>query len=107
MKINVSSSNGAVDVYLPRSFSGPVQLKTYYGEIRNSNGIVPNLNIFSEVDRVQKSFLGDFKHEEWTSDAEWEGDELLAETRNGNVKLHYMDEPSVANPGFFGRFFSF
>ena len=107
MKLNISSANGAVDVYLPRSFTGPVQLKTGHGEIRNSNGIMPNLNIFSEVDRLQKSFLGDFKHEEWTSDEEWQGDELIAETRNGSVKLHYMDEPLTATPGFFERLFTF
>jgi hypothetical protein len=51
-----------------------------------------HLTIFSELDHVQRSFLGDFNPSQWDIGAPWEGDELSLESKNGNVNVSYDDE---------------
>jgi hypothetical protein len=60
------------------------------------------LTPFSEMDHVQRSFLGYFNPSQWEIGAPWEGDELSVETNNGSVKISYDDEiqgPALAARG--------
>ena len=49
------------------------------------------MTTFSEVDKTTRSFVGDFSP--WIEgEDEWKGDEVILETKNGSVKVHYDDE---------------
>ena len=52
----------------------------------------PHLTIFSELDHVQRSFLGDFNPSQWDLGTPWDGDELSIESKNGSVNISFDDE---------------
>ena len=60
-----------------------------------------HLTIFSELDHVQRSFLGDFNPSQWDIGAPWEGDELSIESKNGSVNVSFDDE----SQGSYGQSF--
>ncbi|KDR72705.1 hypothetical protein GALMADRAFT_252910 [Galerina marginata CBS 339.88] len=111
IRLYCSSFNGGVSVYLPRAFEGPIKVKTLNGSLRFSDAVKQLVTPFSEMDGMQRSFLGNFDAAKWETGAEWAGDELFAETKNGNVKIYFDDEADApAKPrsgGFFGRIFNF
>ncbi|KAF8957386.1 hypothetical protein BDZ97DRAFT_1846538 [Flammula alnicola] len=109
--ITSHSANGRVSVYLPRSFHGPIRVKTMNGSVRFSNSVQTLLTSFSDIDRTQRSFLGHFDPSEWEEGAEWTGDELSVDAFNGSVKVYFDDEVNSSGnsktQGFFGRLFQF
>lgn len=54
------------------------------------------LTPFSELDHVQRSFLGHFNPSHWDVGVPWEGDELSIESKNGSVKVSFDDEGQEA-----------
>ncbi|KAJ3512411.1 hypothetical protein NLJ89_g3541 [Agrocybe chaxingu] len=113
LKASFHSLNGAINLYLPRSFRGPLRIRTFNGGIRFSDAVQSTLTQFSEVDRVRRSFLGHFDPSEFDASVQWAGDELDAETMNGAVRIYFDDEASPPgaqkskSPGFLERLFRF
>jgi len=109
VRLSTSSFNGPILVHLPRSFCGPLRIKIMNGTVHFSPAIQSHLTVFSEMDRVQRSFLSHFNSSQWDIGAPWEGDELSIESRNGSVKVFFDDEhveASFSLLGHFSRFFS-
>jgi len=107
VRLSSCSSNGSIHVQLPRSFRGPIRIRTINGTTRFSAAIQPHLTAFSEVDHVQRSFLGHFNPSQWEIGTPWEGDELSIETKNGSVKIAFDDESQGTARGqsFFSKLF--
>ncbi|KAG8975240.1 hypothetical protein FRC05_006183 [Tulasnella sp. 425] len=107
-RLVAESSNGNVTVYLPRDFTGPVTSSTDNGGLDLSNAIKQNYTPFSEDKKVAKGFIGDWSSsgygEAMQAGAEWTGDEVVAGSKNGRVKLYYIDEFN-AGGGFFSSWF--
>ncbi|KAJ6503879.1 hypothetical protein C8R45DRAFT_1209439 [Mycena sanguinolenta] len=96
MRITAKSSNGAVTLHLPRSFRGPVTIRTSNGSVRFSDSIEEDLTTFSEVKKTRRCFIGEYS--DWTEQpGGWVGDELDLETSNGTVRLQYDVELSPSN----------
>jgi len=87
------SSNGSIHVQLPRSFRGPIRIKNNNGSTRFSPEMEAHLTIFSELDHMHRSFLGDFNPSMFDVGAPWVGDELSIESKNGSVNVSFDDEP--------------
>jgi len=68
-----------------------------------SDGLKEKVTIFSEINYAKRCFVGDYF--EWTEGGQgWTGDEASVITRNGKVRIMYVDE--VRTPpsrGFFSR----
>ncbi|KAF9525459.1 hypothetical protein CPB83DRAFT_897055 [Crepidotus variabilis] len=112
--ITVKSQNGSITVHLPRTFRGPIRLKTVNGSMKVSEAIRTNWTQFSDMGGVRRSFLGHFDVSEFTPGQEWEGDDLSVEGVNGGIKLVYDDEsylnqqiPKPKSGNLFGRLFNF
>ncbi|KAG6331973.1 hypothetical protein ID866_7115 [Astraeus odoratus] len=104
--LDALSTNGRVIVLLPRSFHGPIKLKSIHGSCSLSDDLLRNSTHFGVVDHTARFFVGDFTAA--SDPSQWKGDELRAETRDGRVKVRYVDEVEqpCRKPGFFSRFFS-
>ena len=92
VRLSTRSSNGPVRVQLPRSFRGPIRIKSINGSTRFSAAMQAHLTVFSELDNVQRSFLGNFNPSQWDIGATWEGDELSIDSKNGSVNISFDDE---------------
>ncbi|KIO21614.1 hypothetical protein M407DRAFT_28822 [Tulasnella calospora MUT 4182] len=108
-RLVAQSSNGTVTVYIPRDFIGPITSSTDNGGLDLSDAVKPNYYPFSEDRKAVKGFIGD-----WTSSgygdilqsgAEWTGDELVVGSKNGRVKVYYIDELNAVGGGFFSSLF--
>jgi hypothetical protein len=66
----------------------------------------PHLTNFSELDHVQRSFLGHFNPSQWDIGVPWDGDELSIESKNGSVSVSFDDESQGTTRGqsFLSRF---
>jgi len=110
------SRDGRVTVFIPRSFHGHLALKSVHGNCVLSDELLRNSTQLGTVDSTKKVFVGDFSavsvsvsvSGSSSSPAGWAGDELRAETRDGRVRVKYVDEVEsvVSKRGFFGRLFS-
>ena len=96
VRLFTRSYNGSVQVQLPRSFRGPIRIRTINGSTHFSAAMQAHLKTFSELDHVQRSFLGHFNPSQWDIGSPWEGDELSIESKNGSVKVSYDDESQGA-----------
>ncbi|KAF8879698.1 hypothetical protein BD779DRAFT_1676239 [Infundibulicybe gibba] len=131
--VTAYTSNGNITLSLPRSFRGPVTCTTPNGSTRLSPAIRAALRIATEDDgkSTMRAFLGSWEEasklgptsaspEESstagdaksskaaaTPDEPWAGDELQAESKNGNVKIQFDDEVIESRTGFLGRLFGF
>jgi hypothetical protein len=89
-QLKVHSAYSSVTLYLPRSFNGPLQLMTEHGSVSFSPDLTEVATTFSEVENVRRCFVGDFKG--WTGADEWHGDEVSVGSRNGSIKVKFVDE---------------
>jgi len=104
------SGDGSIRVYLPRSFRGVFRIKAKSGKIRYSNAVELSSTPFSEVNGLKIGFLGLFDSTEWQPGVDWNGDELILETKDGNVNVYFDDEENgAAQPqrGFLSKLFKF
>ncbi|KAJ7031726.1 hypothetical protein C8F04DRAFT_1109558 [Mycena alexandri] len=111
INLRVETSNAPVVLRLPRSFCGPVTLRTRYAPVNFSDALSANLTTFNEIDNTHRCFIGDFA--EWAEHPEaWTGDEVNVETSSGTIRLKYDVEPSKVDAGskgkggFFSRLFN-
>jgi len=93
VRLSTRSSNGSIHVQLPRSFRGPIRIKNNNGSTRFSAAMQAHLTIFSELDHMHRSFLGNFNPSHFEIGTPWEGDELSIESKNGSVNVSFDDEP--------------
>jgi hypothetical protein len=93
MKVTAQSIWGTVTLHLPRSFRGPVTVKTTWGSVRFSELLTADMMPLGEADHTQRYFVGTL--DGWTDDGAWVGDEVRVETSSGNVKLQYDVEPDL------------
>ncbi|KAJ7729581.1 hypothetical protein B0H16DRAFT_1428180 [Mycena metata] len=110
INLRVETSNAPVVLRLPRSFCGPLTLRTRYASVSFSDALSANLTTFNELDNTHRCFVGDFAAWGQQPDA-WTGDELSVETTHGSIKLKYDVEVDTGNGkgkgkgGFFSRLF--
>lgn len=110
IQLRSSSLDGAIRVYLPRSFRGIFRIKVKSGKIRFSKAIESSSTPFSEVNGLKISFLGLFDAAEWQPGVDWNGDELILETTDGNVSVLFDDEengPAQTRKGLLSKIFKF
>ncbi|KAJ7152025.1 hypothetical protein C8R46DRAFT_483278 [Mycena filopes] len=92
---------------LPRSFRGPVTLRTQYAAVTFSDALTTNLTTFNELDNTHRCFVGDFA--DWAENpAAWRGDEVNVVTSPASIKLKYdveADQGGAKRSGFWGRLF--
>jgi hypothetical protein len=69
------------------------------GSTRFSAAMQAHLTVFSALDHVQRSFLGNFNPSQWDIGTPWEGDELTIESKNGSVNISFDDESQGAPRG--------
>jgi len=108
--LDAKSINGEMRLHIPRNFHGPIIVTYRHGSLRFSDAISRNLTLFGEVDNTRHCFLGDFS--QWSEGGEgWVGDELFADVKHGNVKIHYDDDtvgsPVKTRPTLLNRIFGF
>ena len=104
------SRDGNICVYIPRSFRGVFQIKVKSGKIRFSEAVESSSSLVSEVKGFFKtSFLWLFNTTEWQPSVNWDGDELILETKDGNVDVYFDDENAAVQPrsGFLSKIFKF
>jgi hypothetical protein len=73
-----------------------------------SDEISEHVTTFSEVENTRRCFVGDLSG--LGENGEWMGDEVIAETTHGRVKVRFVDEvrlESARGRGFLGRVFGF
>ncbi|KAK7046445.1 hypothetical protein R3P38DRAFT_2873838 [Favolaschia claudopus] len=94
INLTALTSNGSVNIHLPRSFRGPLTIRTRNGSIRFSDALNADLTTFNEVNQTRRCFIGDFA--DWTEEG-WAGDEVSIESSNGSIRLQYdAESPSDA-----------
>lgn len=81
-----------------------------HGFVKFSDAINQHITTFGEVDNTRRCFLGDFS--QWSDAGEgWTGDELTADVKHGNIKIHYDDDtaefPTKTRPTLLNRIFGF
>jgi len=97
MKIHCKAPKGYVNIYLPRSFRGPLKLKASDSAaigVIYSQAVKCHLTLLSEVDAIHQSFLGKFVPSEWDISPAWSGDELTVDT-GYKVYIYFDDEDRI------------
>lgn len=87
-KLNASTRNGEICVYLPRDYAGPLKYQTKNGKIKFSDALQPmTRQLTNEV-----SFVGDWQAAGFVDYESWKGDEVEVHTSNGKITFKYQDE---------------
>ncbi|KAF8918864.1 hypothetical protein CPB85DRAFT_1279114 [Mucidula mucida] len=103
-RLDVSSQNGGVRVYIPRDFQGPIAITHGNGSVKLSDQVAAATSAFTDVNKVTRCFIGDLRL--W-KEGDWDGDELIAESRNGGIRVYFNDEPPPPPTlSFFSKLFS-
>lgn len=97
LSITAATSNGRLDLYLPRSFNGPLRIKLGNGRLNYSKAVGAMLTTFSNVRGVRNSYLGPHDVSTLDRDGKWEGDELYAESSNGSINVYFDDEATQSS----------
>ncbi|EJD51044.1 hypothetical protein AURDEDRAFT_160188 [Auricularia subglabra TFB-10046 SS5] len=83
--------SGQVSLEIPSTFRGPMTIHNGNGNVKFSSALDPLVATFSDVDKVRKCFIGDFKQLGFGQGA-WEGSALEIHSLHGSVKLRFADE---------------
>ncbi|ESK96443.1 hypothetical protein Moror_6951 [Moniliophthora roreri MCA 2997] len=79
------SHNGSVHVRIPRSFRGTLYLTSCHGNAKLSEGVSGQATLLRDSEGTKRYLIGEF-------DGAEDGDEVHAETKNGSVRVMYIDE---------------
>jgi len=91
--LRCQTSTGTIDIYLPRSFRGPVTLKSDLGSRCLSPGVEKNFAAFSKKTGSTEGFIGNYDGSGYGEDGtDWKGDRLYAQTSIGTIDIYYEDE---------------
>lgn len=107
--LKASSTNGDVQIHIPRSFHGPLILSVKHGSVKFSDDLSEHLTTFGEINSTRRCFVGDFS--QGIGKGEWKGDEIVVDVRHGVVKMQYDDDVAgsviKSRPTFLNRIFGF
>jgi hypothetical protein len=84
-------------VVLPRSFKGPISATTHNGSVRLSPALRSQQTPFSDVEHTSRFFIGDITEYAPQEGKNWLGDELVIGSKNGGIRILYIDEVTVAD----------
>jgi len=107
LDIFAASSIGRVDLYLPRSFNGPLRIQLGHGRLRYSDAVAPMVTTFSDVQGVRRSYLGPLDTSQMDQNDKCEGDELYAQSSLGNINIYFDDEVDLLKSSSSKSFFKF
>ncbi|KAH9477582.1 hypothetical protein JR316_0009804 [Psilocybe cubensis] len=110
LQIKAFSANGSLNIYIPRSFQGPVSVSLRNGSLRYSESVRGLVTQFSELNGAQRSFIGDFDANAIRDAGDWAGDAIWLESRNGSIKVFFddeLDETPRQKSSFLGKLFGF
>lgn len=88
--LNVFTKDGKITVLLPRSFHGPITMTSGDGSCTLSDDMLKTSTYLGVADRTTRYFVGQYSPS--SMQQVWEGDEVKVETRDGNIRLRYVDE---------------
>ncbi|KAL4068435.1 hypothetical protein V8B97DRAFT_821901 [Scleroderma yunnanense] len=88
--MNVFTKDGRVTVLLPRSFHGPITMMSGDGSCTLSSDMLKTSIHVGLANRTTRYFVGDYSSS--AQQVPWEGDEVKIETRDGKVRVRYIDE---------------
>jgi len=102
--LTASSLNGRINISLPRSFHGLIVARTLNGSIKFTPALTYQQTLFSEMSGTHKCFIGDVTGYMEKDGHEWEGDEVIVDTKNGSVKFQFDDDVAETPvKGFFAK----
>ncbi|KAJ7751544.1 hypothetical protein DFH07DRAFT_826354 [Mycena maculata] len=120
ISLSAHSSNGSINIRVPRSFRGPVTVRTQYGSLKFAGELGAAVTTLNEVNGTHRAFIGDFS--DWVGgrgvhgdnkgvgEDAWPGDAISVETSNGSVRFQFDTPDSEMRAlgegkgeGFFGR----
>jgi hypothetical protein len=99
------SADGSIHLRIPRDFIGLIRHRNGDGSTIFSPAILPHVVTFHSHKKDRLSFIGDFTSSGYGDGADWKGDEIDVESKDGHIKLYFIDEPQVPRQGFFDRLF--
>ncbi|KIM56677.1 hypothetical protein SCLCIDRAFT_131939, partial [Scleroderma citrinum Foug A] len=88
--LNIFTKDGKITVLLPRSFHGPITMTSGDGSCTLSNDMLKTSTHLGVADRTTRYFVGQYALSSMQN--VWEGDEVKVETRDGKIKVRYIDE---------------
>ncbi|KAJ7512635.1 hypothetical protein B0H11DRAFT_1946609 [Mycena galericulata] len=90
LSVNVSARLGEVNLQLPRSFRGSLQISAKLGEVQISPALRAATRSFGD-----SLFVGEWKESELKEDS-WKGDEAVVYAKLGSVFVGYSDENMIS-----------
>ncbi|EIW77342.1 hypothetical protein CONPUDRAFT_146324 [Coniophora puteana RWD-64-598 SS2] len=101
--LKLYSSDGRITIAIPRSFHGPLILSASHDKKSTlSPALLAESTPIGHHERTARYIVGDIGT--WKGD-EWAGDEVHAETKDGSIRVRYVDEDAAPLSMFesFGR----
>ncbi|KLO06359.1 hypothetical protein SCHPADRAFT_1002397 [Schizopora paradoxa] len=92
--LRCTSSHGAINVWLPPNFVGPVTISTVHGNVFFSPSVRSWCTTFSEVDNVRSCFIGDYEVAGFRSLNSWKGSILQLSTSTSSIRINSIEELS-------------
>lgn len=95
--LNVTGCHGSINVWLPRTFQGPMTVYSRHGSVKFSDDISERMSLCNEIDHSRRCFVGDLSllNEEQGG---WTGDEVHVKTEHAPVRIKFMDEVEPETP---------
>ncbi|KAF9026109.1 hypothetical protein BDZ89DRAFT_1067776 [Hymenopellis radicata] len=106
------SHNGSAEAHVYRTSRSepsfrldvPIAITHGNGGVKLSDQVAAATSAFTDVNKVTRCFIGDLTL--W-KEGSWDGDELIAESRNGGIRVYFNDEPPPPTTmSFFSKLFS-
>jgi hypothetical protein len=90
-------------VKIPSDFVGPIRHKNGNGSTTFSDAVRKHLVTTSIQNGLGCSFVGDFASSGYGDGEGWTGDDIELESKNGSIKVYFVDEESKSEPGLFSK----
>jgi hypothetical protein len=102
--LNVIGQHGAINIWLPRTFQGPMTIYSRHGSVKFSDEVSERMGLRNEIDYTRQCFVGDLSL--FSDKGGWEGDEINVKTEHSGVKVRFVNEVELARkPGLLSRMF--
>ncbi|KAF9525462.1 hypothetical protein CPB83DRAFT_897058 [Crepidotus variabilis] len=89
-----AKSGGAMKLYLPRSFCGPLHLQAKK-RVWYSSAIKAQLTPLLEVDQNHMVFVGSFEPNLWEGWQKWKGDSFSGDAGAASIDVYFDDEGDI------------
>lgn len=103
--LNVTGRHGSINIWLPRTFQGPMTIYSRHGSVKFSNALSERMGLCNEIDHSRRCFVGDLSLFNGEED-NWKGDELNVKTEHAGVKVWFVDEVEPETPSGKSRLLS-